>query len=114
MSRPTFPDECVRRAVRPGGPVVGPVRESYTCFTCAQWVVSVTKWTLCVAVDQDGATPLTLAVRGSHDNSVKALIAAGVDVSGPLYHACLHGDTPIVKMLLSAPEVNTNLAQPVS
>ena len=62
---------------------------------------------------QDGSTPLLLAVRGHHDTIVKALVAAGADASGPLYDACLRGDTPIVKVLLAAPGVNPNVAQAV-
>ena len=62
---------------------------------------------------QDGSTPLLLAVRGSHDTIVKALVAAGADASGPLYDACQRGDTPIVKVLLGAPGVNPNVAQAV-
>jgi ankyrin repeat protein len=58
---------------------------------------------------QDGSTPLYFAVRGSHDTIVKALVAAGADTSGPLYDACLRGDTPIVKVLLSAPDVNPSV-----
>ena len=58
---------------------------------------------------QDGSTPLYFAVRGSHDTIVKALVAAGADTSGPLYDACLRGDTPIVKVLLSAPGVNPSV-----
>ena len=64
-------------------------------------------------VVQDGSTPLLLAVRGSHDTIVKALVAAGADASGPLYDACQRGDTPIVKVLLAAPGVNPNVAQAV-
>ena len=63
---------------------------------------------------QDGSTPLLLAVRGSHDTIVKALVAAGADASGPLYDACLRGDTPIVKVLLSVADVNPNMARSVS
>ena len=62
---------------------------------------------------QDGATPLGLAVRGSHDAIVRALVAAGADPTGPLYDACASGDTPIVNMLLSAPGVNLNAAREV-
>ncbi len=58
---------------------------------------------------QDGSTPLYFAVRGSHDTIVKALVAAGADTSGPLYDACLRGDTAIVKVLLSAPGVNPSV-----
>ena len=62
---------------------------------------------------QDGSTPLLLAVRGSHDTIVKALVAAGADASGPLYDACQRGDTPIVHALLASPDVNPNVAQAV-
>ena len=52
-------------------------------------------------------------MRGSHDAIVRALVAAGVDASGPLYDACASGDTPIVNVLLSAPGVNPNTAREV-
>ncbi len=73
----------------------------------------MTLWLSLLCALQDGATPLGLAVRGSHDAVVRALVAAGADATGPLYDACASGDTPIVNMLLSAPGVNPNTAREV-
>ena len=77
---------------------------------CVCGVVGVLRRSWC---GQDGATALLLAVRGSHDAIVKALVAAGADGTVPLYDACSRGDTAIVKVLLSAPGMNPNVVQPV-
>ncbi len=63
---------------------------------------------------KDGRTPLLAAVRGSHDGIIKALLAAGAKVNvnpSPLLDACIRGDTAVVKLLLSAKDVNPNVSQ---